>query len=123
MAEITSSVPTRIGDETYHMRHPLQPVQPLQAHRQSSVSETEKRERHLARQTQKEKNIALQSEIDSIRDEFDKRVKTLTDTFPQKEAFILGSIYNTSSFKTPRKINSWNAEVSYKAKELRESEY
>jgi hypothetical protein len=112
-----------LGDETYHMRHPLHPVQPLRTHPQSHLSETEKRQLIQARRNKKEISDELQREIENIRAECDLRVKTLTERFPQKETYIRSNVYNVSSLKPQRNINSWNAEVSYKAKELRESTF
>lgn len=118
-----SSAPDQHGDETYHMRHPILVVQPLHPHPPSQFSEQEKHDQNELRKTKKTFNLALQSEIDAIRADCDSRVEALAKKYPQKEGFIRASVYNVSAFKPERKVNTWNAEVSYQAKRLRESEH
>jgi hypothetical protein len=92
-----------LGDETYHMCHLLHPVQPLQTHPQSHLSETEKRQLTQAWQNKKEISDKLQQEIENIWAECDFRVKTLTERFPQKETYIWSNVYNMSLLKPPKK--------------------
>jgi hypothetical protein len=109
-----------VGDETYHLRNPLYPAQPRRAHKQYDESEKEILKVRL--QTQKQKSATLRADIEELWAETESKVHNLSLKYSEKENVIRDQILNISSFKPQRKTSLFNAEVSMRAKELRESE-
>lgn len=85
------------------------------------LSEVDKQPNYVQRKSRKEKALALQAEVDQLRAECGDKIKILSQKYSTKENLIRNNVYNASSFKPERKVNSWNAEIAYKAKQLRES--
>lgn len=110
-------------DDTYHLRNPLLPAQPLHAHKHVKLTDVEKNVQRVVQRHQKETSLALAQDLEDLRAETENKIKSLSLKYSKKESFVREHILNVSGFKTQRKPNLYNAEVSVRAKELRESKY
>jgi hypothetical protein len=110
-----------VGDETYHLRNPLLPAQPLRAHKPAEWDESEKSIQNIRHQSQKQNSAALLAELESLGAEIEGKIQSLSLKYSKKETFVRDQILSISSFKPQRRTSLFNAEVSVRARELRDS--
>lgn len=107
-----------VGDETFHLRNPLKPVQPLRAHTHVERSDAEKMAINDRRKSRKAKAQALDAELETFHAVCNTKIEEICTKYSKKEDVIRHKVYHASSLKKERKMNFFNAEVAYKMKDL-----